>query len=124
MNKIIQLSVDLEHPEEAKFAIDEAVKAYEESKRQWTLEEISKARSLALDIMRHLCEDDYSITWGKADGCISVWCIAGAGVDHTNGFCMLDADMWNTWVAKCVALCIATSREVPNFIMDKAGECW
>lgn len=32
MEQIITLKVDLEHPDEAKFAIDAAVEAYEESK--------------------------------------------------------------------------------------------
>lgn len=32
--------------------------------------------------------------------------------------------LFDIWVEKLVALCIATGREVPKFITDKAGECW
>ena len=35
MEQILTLKVDLEHPEDAKFAIDEAVKVYEGSKKHW-----------------------------------------------------------------------------------------
>ena len=36
MEQIITLKVDLEYPEEAHHAIDEATRAYEEDKLKWT----------------------------------------------------------------------------------------
>ena len=36
MEQILTLKVDLEHPDDAKFAIDEAVEAYEADKLKWT----------------------------------------------------------------------------------------
>lgn len=32
--------------------------------------------------------------------------------------------LYDIWVEKLVALCIATGKEVPKFIIRKAGECW
>ena len=37
MEQIITLKVDLEYPEEAHHAIDEAVKVYEADKLKWTM---------------------------------------------------------------------------------------
>lgn len=43
MEQIITLKVDLEYPEKAHHAIDEAVKAYEADKLKWTEAEIMEA---------------------------------------------------------------------------------
>ena len=37
---------------------------------------------------------------------------------------MTEEGLYDIWVGRLVALCIATGREVPKFITDKAGECW
>lgn len=54
MEQIITLKVDLEHPDDAKFAIDEAVKVYEADRLKWTEEEIAEAKHLAMKIMRNV----------------------------------------------------------------------
>lgn len=124
MEKIITLKVDLEYPDEAHHAIDEAVKAYEADKLKWTEAEISEAKNLAMRIMTQLCLDGYSISWSKADNAISLWMLDEDSRNHSNTFCMTDPFYWNTWIGKCVCLCRATGREVPAFIIKKAGECW
>lgn len=124
MEKIITLKVDLEYPDEAHHAIDEAVKAYEADKLKWTEAEISEAKNLAMRIMTQLCLDGYSISWSKADNAISLWMLDEDSRNHSNTFCMTDPLYWNTWIGKCVCLCRATGREVPAFIIKKAGECW
>ena len=124
MEKIITLKVDLEYPDEAHHAIDEAVKAYEADKLKWTAEELAEAKSLAMLIMTQLCLDGYSISWSKADNAISLWMLDEDSRNHSNTFCMTDPFYWNTWIGKCVCLCRATGREVPAFIIKKAGECW
>lgn len=78
MEQIITLKVDLEHPDDAKFAIDEAVKAYEADRLKWTEEEIAEAKHLAMKIMEQLCLDGYSIEWcGVTEAyyykAVSVW---------------------------------------------------
>lgn len=124
MEQILTLKVDLEHPDDAKFAIDEAVKVYEADKLKWTAEELAEAKHLAMQIMQQLCLDGYSISWSKADNAISLWMLDEDSRNHSNTFCMTDPFYWNTWIGKCVCLCRATGREVPAFIIKKAGECW
>lgn len=127
MEKILTLKVDLEYPDEAHNAIDEAVKAYEADKFKWTEVEISNAQLLAMRIMNRLCFDGYSISWCEVESyglhSISVWLELGKG-KKTNCTCSISTSKWNLWIAKCVCLCRATGRDVPDFIVKKAGECW
>jgi hypothetical protein len=130
MEQIITLKVDLEHPDDAKFAIDEAVKAYEADRLKWTEEEIAEAKHLAMKIMERLCLDGYSIEWcGVAEAyyykAVSVWLKSpGDESFKRNATCCIFSASFDTWVSKCVCLCRATSRDVPAFIVKKVGECW
>ena len=128
VEKILTLKVDLEYPDEAHNAIDEAVKAYEADKLKWTEEELSEAKNLAMKIMTQLCLDGYDITWSvkvKLDYTTSVSVFLQDSLKNREwGFCLLSNDKWKLWIAKCVCLCRATGREVPAFITKKAGECW
>lgn len=128
MEQIITLKVDLEHPDEAKFAIDAAVEAYEADKLKWTEAELAEAKRLAMKIMAQLCLDGYDITWSvkvKLDYTTSVSVFLQDSLKNREwGFCLLSNDKWKLWIAKCVCLCRATGREVPEFIIKKAGECW
>lgn len=124
MKQYLDLKVDLENPDEARHTIDELVKAYEADKLKWTAEELAEAKHLAMQIMQQLCLDGYSISWSKADNAISLWMLDEDSRNHSNTFCMTDPFYWNTWIGKCVCLCRATGREVPAFIIKKAGECW
>lgn len=124
MEQIITLKVDLEHPDEAKFAIDAAVEAYEESKKCWDAFEINEAKSKARDILYNLCNEGYSMIWTVTDGAVglTIW---NDFKEPSFGQCyMAEEGLYDIWVEKLVALCIATGREVPKFITDKAGECW
>ena len=129
MEQIITLKVDLEYPDEAHHAIDEAVKAYEADKLKWTVEELAEAKRLAMRIMTQLCLDGYDITWSvkvktNHTTSVSVFLSKNLIFERKMGFCMVSNDKWNTWIAKCVCLCRATCRDVPAFIIKKAGECW
>ena len=127
MEQIITLKVDLEYPEEAHHAIDEAAEAYEADKLKWTAEELAEAKHLAMKIMEQLCLDGYSISWYKVESyefhSISVW-LESEEKKITNRTCSIDSSNWDVWAAKCVCLCRATGRDVPAFIIKKAGECW
>lgn len=67
MEQIITLKVDLEYPDAAHHAIDEAVKAYEADKLKWTTDELAEAKHLAMQIMTQLCLDGYNISWCKVE---------------------------------------------------------
>lgn len=127
MEKIITLKVDLEYPEEAHHAIDEAVYAYEADKLKWTEKELAEAKHLAMKIMEQLCLDGYSISWYEVESyelhSISVW-LESKERKRTNRDCSIGSSEWDVWIAKCICLCRATGRNVPAFIIKKAGECW
>ena len=128
MKQYLDLKVDLENPDEARHTIDELVKMYEADKLKWTAEELAEAKQLAMQIMQQLCLDGSDINWcdvGEASGLhsISVWLESEEG-ERRNCNCFLSPCLWNVWIGKCVCLCRATGREVPAFIIKKAGECW
>jgi hypothetical protein len=122
MEQILTLKVDLEHPDDAKFAIDEAAKAYEAEKFKWTAEELAEAKRLAMQIMQQLCLDGYSISWCKVESyglhSISVWLELEEN-KRTDCTCSISSSKWDVWIAKCVCLCRATGRDVPAFIIKK-----
>lgn len=125
MEQILTLKVDLEHPDDAKFAVDEAVKAYEESsKKHWEACELNETKIRAQKILFDLCDDGYSMIWTITDGAagLTIW---NDFREPSVGQCyMTEKGLRDIWVERLVALCIATGREVPKFITDKAGECW
>ena len=128
MERILTLKVDLEHPDDAKFAIDEATKAYEANKLKWTAEELDVAKHLAMKIATQLRLNRCDISWCEVNRnhglhSIIVWIEAENGVSKDE-ICIISPALWNIWIAKCVCLCRATGREVPAFIIKKAGECW
>nr|DAL62887.1 MAG TPA_asm: hypothetical protein [Caudoviricetes sp.] len=124
MERILTLKVDLEHSDDAKFTIDEATKAYEESKKGWDAFEINEAKSRARDILYNLCNEGYSMIWTVADGAVGL-VIWKSFNEPCVGQCYMPKEsLYDIWIEKLVALCITTGQEVPKFITDKAGECW
>lgn len=124
MEQIITLKVDLEHPNEAHHAINEAVEAYEESKKRWDAFEINEAKSRAWDILYNLCNEGYNMIWTVTDGAVGL-AIWTDFKEPCFGQCYIPKEsLYDICVEKLVALCIATGQEVPKFITDKAGECW
>lgn len=124
MEQIITLKVDLEHPDDAKFAIDEAVKVYEGNKEYWDAFELNEAKSRARDILYNLCNEGYSMIWTVTDGAVGLTIWLDFKEPSVGQCYMTEEGLYDVWVERLVALCIATGREVPKFITDKAGECW
>lgn len=127
MEQIITLKVDLEYPDEAHHAIDEATKAYEADKLKWTAEELDVAKHLAMKIATKLRLNGCDISWCEVNRnhglhSIIVWIEAENGVSKDE-ICIISPALWNIWIAKCVCLCRATGKDVPAFIVKKAGEC-
>ena len=122
MEQILTLKVDLEHPDDARHAINKAVEAYKESKKHWDAFELNEAKRRARDILYGLCNDGCSMIWTVTDGAVwlTIW---NDFREPSFGQCyMAEEGLHDIWVEKLVALCIATGREVPKFITDKAGE--
>ena len=124
MKQHLDLKVDLENPGEARHTIDELVKMYEEDKLKWTAEELAEAKCLAMRIMEQLCLDGYSMIWTVTDGAVGLTIWKNFKEPSVGQCYMPKESLFDIWVEKLVALCIATGKEVPKFITDKAGECW
>ena len=124
MKQYLDLKVDLENPDEARHTIDELVKMYEEDKLKWTAEELAGAKCLAMRIMEQLCLDGYSMIWTITDGAVGLTIWTNFKEPCVGQCYMPKESLFDIWVEKLVALCIATGKEVPKFITDKAGECW
>lgn len=124
MKQHLDLKVDLENPDEARHTIDELVKMYEEDKLKWTAEELAEAKCLAMRIMEQLCLDGYSMIWTITDGAVGLTIWTNFKEPCVGQCYMPKESLFDIWVEKLVALCVATGQEVPKFITDKAGECW
>ena len=124
MKQYLDLKVDLENPDEARHTIDKLVKMYEADKFKWTAEELAEAKRLAMHIMRQLCLDGYSIEWFGSENYLSLFIREYQQPEIDKKFIPLRFQNFNIWIAKCICLCRATGREVPAFIIKKAGECW
>lgn len=124
MEQILTLKVDLEHPDDAHYAIDKAVETYEESKKRWGAFEINESKYMAKEILHKLCNDGYSMIWTVTDGAVGLTIWNDSGEPSVGQCYIAEEGLHDIWVEKLVALCIATGREVPKFITDKAGECW
>ncbi len=125
MKQYLDLKVDLENPDEARHTIDELVKEYEADKLKWSEAELAEAKCLAMRIMEQLCLDGYSINWCEVEshGLHTIGMrLESEESKRTNCACSISLSKWDVWVAKCVCLCRATGREVPAFIVKKAGE--
>lgn len=124
MEQILTLKEDLEHPDDARHAINKAVEAYEQNKKHWEDFELNEAKSKARDILYGLCNDGCSMIWTVADGAVGLTIWNGFR-DLGVGRCyMTEEGLHDIWVERLVALCIATGWKIPKFITDKAGECW
>lgn len=124
MEQILILKVDLEHPDDARHAINKAVEAYEESKKHWGAFEINESKYMAKEILHKLCNDGCSMIWTVTDGAVGLTIWNDLREPSVGQCYMTEEGLRDIWVERLVALCIATGREVPKFITDKAGECW
>lgn len=124
MERILKLKVDLEHPDNARHAIDIAVEAYEQSKKHWDAFELNEAKSRARDILYGLCNDGYSMIWTVTDGAVGLTIWNDFREPKVGQCYMTEEGLRDIWVERLVALYIAKGMEVPKFITDKAGECW
>lgn len=130
MKQYLDLKVDLENPNEARHTIDELVKMYEADKLKWTKSELAEAKNLAMKIMEQLCLNGYNIEWSGVTeaycyNAVSVWLSKPDDEGFIrNGACCIPSASFDIWVAKCDCLCRATGKDVPAFIIKKAGEGW
>lgn len=105
-------------------AVKEAIEDYFAS-REWTEEEISKAKEMVGDMVREVvvnggdvCFDkrsrnDKAITASVSKDCFNIeTCQEKTSEPYGQ-------DIFNPWIGKCVALCAALHRPTPDFITNK-----
>lgn len=101
---------------------DECIAGLAETDGGWTEEEIEKARG----IVAYLADDvvynggDLSFILDGYDISVTVWpCFPNTVYSKRETARKHDKDIYNQWIGKCVALCKALDRPVPDFIMNK-----
>lgn len=126
----IEIEVDLNFPAEAyhkaHLAVEEKIKSYRKFKKEWTKEELQKAQRLSEEMVlelyrkrvnpvfyvrKELDPDNEKIFLDCTFGSPS-----GYGEFHSSP---AGDDIYNEIIGRCVCLCKATGRKIPDFILRK-----
>lgn len=99
----------------------------EKENRRWTPEEIQKAKNLCIDIVSEVVLNCGDVTWYlKGGGRNGIVCIVYPNCfskEMRHGFASPHGfDEYNEWIGKCVSLCKAYGKSVPDFIKNKNME--
>lgn len=121
----VQIVIDPRDPKSAHAAVSKACKEWKDKQRDWTEEEIKEAKRLSDEMVLELFHA------GKSP----MFSYSGCG--NTVSFVLMKFGMWlgaygeaycakvrgknipNLDIGKCVCLCKATGREIPDFILRK-----
>lgn len=105
-------------------AVEEAIEDYFAS-REWTEEEISKAKEMVGDMVREVVVNGGDVCFDKcsrndkaitASICKDCFDIESRQEKTAEPY---GQDVFNPWIGKCVALCAALHRPTPDFIANK-----
>lgn len=120
--KTVTISFDPSDKAAAHKAVEEAIKTFYAPK-DWTEEEISSAKNLMKDMIQEVfmsggdvafddaCQENTLVCVVRPD-CFSLKESCGRSAPHGK-------DIYNIWIGKCVALCNALHRAIPDFIRLK-----
>lgn len=121
----VQIFIDPSDPKSAHAAVSKVCKEWKDKQRDWTEEEIKEAKRLSDEMVLELFHA------GKSP----MFSYSGCG--NTVSFVLMKFGMWlgaygeaycakvrgkdipNLDIGKCVCLCKATGREIPDFILRK-----
>ena len=126
----IEIEVDLNFPAEAyhkaHLAVEEKIKSYRKFKKEWTKEELQEAQRLAEEMVLELYRKRVSPVFyvrkefDPDNEEISLNCNFGTpkgyGEFHSSP---AGDDIYNETIGRCVCLCKATGRKIPDFILRK-----
>lgn len=126
----IEIEVDLNFPAEAyhkaHLAVEEKIKSYRKFKKEWTKEELQEAQRLAEEMVLELYRKRVSPVFyvrkefNPDNEEISLNCNFGTpkgyGKFHSSP---AGDDIYNETIGRCVCLCKATGRKIPDFILNK-----
>lgn len=125
----VQIFIDPSDPKAAHAAVSKACKEWKDKHRDWTEEEIKEAERLSDEIVLELFHAGKSPMFAYS-GCgntvsevkmkFETWVGTWVGT-YGEAYCakVHGKDIPNLVIGKCVCLCKATGREIPDFILRK-----
>lgn len=121
-NGLITISFDPSDKSAAHLMVEEAIKSYYAPKN-WTEEEVEKAKDLVCEMAKDVIRDGGDLFFSREeDNSIACsiyrdsfdWDFADVFLAKPHG-----KDIYNVWIGKCVALCKALKKPIPDFIRYK-----
>ena len=120
--KTVTISFDPSDRAAAHKAVEEAIKEFYAPK-DWTEDEISHAKNLVRDMIEEVFMSGGKVSFDNTyqkntlvcmvyPDCLSLNKFLGRSTPHGK-------DIYNIWIGKCVALCKALHRPIPDFIRLK-----
>lgn len=121
-NKTVTISFDPSDRASAHKAVEEAIKAFYAPK-DWTDDEISSAKDLMKDMIQEVFMSGGDVAFDDACQENTLVCVVRPDCFSLDESCGRSAphgkDIYNIWIGKCVALCKALHRPIPDFIRLK-----
>lgn len=120
--KTVTISFDPSDRTAAHKAVEEAIKVFYTPK-DWTEEEISSAKNLMKDMIQEVFMSGGDVAFDDACQENTIVCVVRPDCFSLDESCGHSAprgkDVYNIWIGKCVALCKALHRPIPDFIRLK-----
>lgn len=117
--KTVTISFDPSDRAAAHKAVEEAIKDFYTPK-DWTDEEISSAKNLMKDMLQEVFMSGGDVAFDDACQKDNLVCVVHPDCFSFDESCGRSAphgkDIYNIWIGKCVALCKALHRPIPDFI--------
>lgn len=118
----VTISFDPSDRAAAHKAVDEAIEKFYASK-DWTDDEILQAKNLVKDMVQEVFMSGGDVGFDDACQKNTIVCIVHPDCFSLDESCGRSAphgkDVYNIWIGKCVALCKALHRPIPDFIRLK-----
>lgn len=122
-NGLITISFDPSDKSAAHLMVEEAIKNYY-APDNWTEEEIEQAKNLVCEMAKDVIRDGGNLFFSREEEDNSIacsiyrdsfdWDFADVFLAKPHG-----KDIYNVWIGKCVALCKALKKPIPDFIHYK-----
>ncbi len=118
----ITIEIDPTDKAAAHKAVETAIAEHQRKAREWTEAEIEEAIQLSDEMILELHHRHLSpVFYHRGLGCEKVMLDLGMGNPNGNrSFAAIpDGDPYNDEIGRCVCLCKATGRKIPEFIREK-----
>lgn len=123
-SKMLTISFDPSNKTAAHKMVEEAIKNYYAPK-DWTKEEVEQAKDLVCEMAMSLIRNNGEVFFRKGTydddiiHCTIYLNSFNSYPDRETKSCPYGNDVFNVWIGKCVALCKALKKPIPDFIRYK-----